>query len=99
MATDRQESLHNQIVKGFGNHDISPAVMAYKLMRESTYVNESVLQYMINYIIIMADSQLVPFHLAELQQICRYLKISLEELGLTGTIGREPVDRNEFLAV
>jgi hypothetical protein len=93
------DKLHKQIAKGFGNHDISPAVMAYKMLHESKYVNESMLQYMINYIIIMADSQLVPFHLAEVQQICKALKYSLEELGLTGIIGREPVDRNEFLAV
>jgi DNA-binding Xre family transcriptional regulator len=93
------DKLHKQIVKGFGNHDVSPASMAYKMMRESTYVNESVLQYMINYIHIMANAKVIPMHLADIREICRYLDVSLQELGLVGEVGRTPEINNEYLAL
>jgi len=91
------DKLHKQLVAGFGNSAISPAVMAYKMHRESLYVNESVLQYMINYINIMANSKIIPIHLADIQSVCRYLNYSLEELGLVGEIGRQEDLANEFL--
>ena len=93
------DKLHKQITKGLGNHDVSPAVLAYKMLRESKYVNESLLQYMINYINIMANSKVVPVHLAEIQSICSYLNVSLEELGLVGDVGRQVMVTNEYLQV
>lgn len=93
------DKLHKQLVTGFGNSAISPATMAYKMHRESLYVNESVMQYMINYINIMANAKIIPFHLAEIQSICRYLNTSLEELGLVGEIGRQEDLANEFLSL
>ena len=92
------DKLHKQLAKGFGHHDISPAAMAYKMLHESRYVNESVLQYLINYVIVMAEYPAIPMHLAEVHQVCKSLKSSLEELGLTGAT-RMPVDKTEFLAV
>ena len=47
------DKLHSKISKGLGDVHVSPAAMAYKMLRESRYVNESFLQYAINYIIIM----------------------------------------------
>jgi hypothetical protein len=93
------EKLHKQMAKGFGNHDVSPAVLAYKMLNESKYVNESALQYMVNYINIMANSKIVPMHLLEIREICRYLNISLQELGLVGEVGRVPEESNEYLAI
>ena len=91
------DKLHKQLVKGFGHNDTSPAVMAYKMLQESRYVNEQVLGYMINYIIVMASHPVIPLRLAEIHEICKSLKISLEELGLTGEIQQDKP--NEYLAV
>jgi hypothetical protein len=91
------DKLHKHMVTGFGNHAISPATMAYKMHRESLYVNESVLQYMVNYINIMANAKIIPIHLADIQAICRYLNYSLEDLGLVGEVGRQEDLANEFL--
>lgn len=93
------DKLHKQISKGFGSYDVSPAAMAYKMKRESKYVNESILQYLINYVVVMATAEIVPFHLKEIQEQCQALYCSLQELGLTGTIGRESVDNTEYLVV
>ena len=91
------DKLHKQIVQGLGNHDVSPAVLAYKMLGESRYVNESLSQYMINYINIMANAQIVPLHLSEIKEICKYLNISLQELGLVGEVGRVADSSNEYL--
>lgn len=93
------DKLHKHITKGFGNHDVSPAAMAYKMLDESLYVNESVFQYLVNYVVIMAQYPAVPFHLQEIHEQCKLLYSSLQELGLTGTVGRVPVVNTEYLAV
>lgn len=93
------DKLHKQIVKGFGNHDVSPAAMAYKMHRESQYVNESVLQYMINYINITANAKVIPVHLADIQKVCVYLNNSLQELGLVGEVGRPVSVSTDYLAI
>jgi len=93
------EKTHKAIVKGLGHSDVSPAALAYKMLNESKYVNESLLQYMVNYINIMANSKIVPIHLAEIQNICMYLNVSLEELGLVGEVGRQVMVTNEYLQV
>ena len=65
------DKLHKELAKGFGNNHISPSTMAYKMLGESRYVNESVLQYMINYVIIMATHPVVPLHLEEVHKECK----------------------------
>ena len=97
--TVRSEKLHKQIVEGLGHADLSPAALAYKMLHESAYVNESLLQYMVNYINIMATAKIVPMHLAETQSICKYLNLSLEELGLIGNVGRQVPITAEYLQV
>ena len=69
------------------------------MLNESKYVNESLLQYMVNYINIMANSKIVPVHLADIQSICKYLNVSLQELGLVGDVGRQVMVTNEYLQV
>ena len=98
MAHTIEDKVHKKMVEGLGSSDYSPAVAAMKMIREGRYVNESMLQYITNYIIIMSDSHIIPVHLAEIQQICRALKDSLTELGLTGNT-RMPVVGTEYLAV
>jgi len=93
------DKLHKNISKGFASHDVSPAAMAYKMLHESKYVNESVLQYAVNYIILMATYPVIPLHLEEVHQECKVIYTSLKELGLTGTVGRVSEPRNEYLQV
>jgi hypothetical protein len=93
------DKLHKHMVNGFGHNDVSPAAMAYKMMSESRYVNESVLQYMVNYINIMANLKVVPFQLQEIKSICSYLNNSLQELGLVGDVGRQVNEAKEYLQV
>lgn len=93
-----EDRVHDKIVAGLSDSRISPAVLALKLQRENVYVNESFLQYFINYIILMSDSPLVPLHLADIHMTCKALKDSLMELGLTGDT-RKSVDKNEYLVV
>lgn len=79
------QKTHDNLVKALGHRDTSPSALAYKMLHESKYINESVLQYMISYITMMAKSKLVPQHLEEIREVCVYLNVSLEELGLTGS--------------
>lgn len=94
-----EEGAHKKISAIFADQRISPASLAVKLTKDTLVVNEGVLSYIINYVILMAESPIVPLQLADVQQICKALKVSLEELGLTGIVRREPVDNNEYLAV
>lgn len=93
------DKLHKQIVKGLGHNDVSPAILAYKMLKESKYVNESLMQYLVNYVIIMATSSIVPAHLEEVHRECKVIYTSLKELGLTGTVGRVGALSNEFIQV
>ena len=93
------DKLHKHIAKGLGHNDVSPAVLAYKMLNESKYVNESLLQYMVNYINIMANAKIVPMHLLEIREISKYLNISLQELGLVGEVGRVADSSHEYLAI
>lgn len=93
-----EEKTHKAVVAGFGHSDLSPAAMAYKMLHESKFVNESMLQYIVNYIIIMASNPVIPMHLTDIHEQCKTFKILLEELGFTGDT-RYPVDKNEYLAV
>lgn len=94
-----EESTYKKLVAGLADQRLSPAILAMKITREGRAVNEAMLGMLINYIIIMADKPLIPFTLVEVQQQCKLLKISLEELGLTGKVLKEPVNNYEFLQV
>ena len=88
---------HKRIVDIFTKADVSPAALSYKMLNESRYANESLIQYITNYIIQMADMHTVPMHLVDIQELCRNLKLSLTELGLTGDT--RSVDRKDYLVV
>jgi hypothetical protein len=90
------QKLHDKIAAGFADQRVSTAIMALKMTRENRHVNEAMLGYIVNYIIIMAEQELVPFPLVEVQQICKQLKFALEDLGLTGIV-RKDEPMNEFM--
>ena len=83
-----EDKVHDKFAAGLADSRFQPAVAAMGMVRENKYVNESLIQYMTNYVIQMADLKMVPMHLTEVQAICKVLKISLQELGLTGDTGR-----------
>lgn len=93
------DKTHKAIVQGLGHTEVSPAAMAYKMLKESKYVNQSFLQYAVNYIILMATSPVIPLHLEEVHNECKVIYTSLQELGLTGTVGREAEKSNQYLQV
>ena len=93
-----EESAHKKFAAGLADNRVSPAILAMKMSRENAAVNEAMLSYLINYIIIVADKHVVPFHMKAVQEICKNLKGSLEELGLTGIVQPEFAP-NEYLAV
>ena len=90
------DKFQKQISAGFGRHDVSPLALAYKMLKESRYVNESMLQYLVNYVKVMAEHPVIPVHLEEIHVVCKALNGSIEELGLLGT-SRESVVGTEYL--
>ena len=92
-----EDKVHDKFAAGLADSRFQPAVAALNMQRENKYVNESLMQYMTNYVIQMAQMHTVPMHLKEIQDTCKSLYVSLQELGLTGDT-RETVS-NEYLAV
>jgi hypothetical protein len=95
----QDDKVHNHIAAGLSDTRVSPAVLALKMLQENVYVNESLLQYFVNYINTMANAKVLPLHLQEVQGQCQALQISLQELGLLGTQGRVQATSNEFLSL
>jgi hypothetical protein len=93
-----EDKVHDRFAAGLADSRISPAVLALHMQHENLYVNESLIQYITNYIIQMAEMTIVPMYLVEVHKTCKVLKESLVELGLTGDT-RQPVDKGEYLAV
>jgi phage host-nuclease inhibitor protein Gam len=91
-----EDKVHDRFATGLADSRFQPAVAALNMQRENKYVNESLIQYMTNYVIQMADMKTVPMHLVEVQAMCKALKISLTELGLTG---ETRTTGNEYLVV
>ena len=91
-----EESTYKKLSAGLADIRMSPAILAMKISRENGQVNEAMLSLLVNWVIIVANKQLVPFHMKEVQDTCRLLLTSLEELGLTGAVQPE---YNEWLAV
>lgn len=91
-----EESVHKKLSSGLADSRMSPAILALKISRDNPQVNEAMLLLMVNWVIALANKQLVPFEMKEVQDMCKLLLMSLEELGLTGTVQPE---HREWLAV
>ena len=90
------QKLHDKIAAGLADQRVSPALLALKMTRENRYVNEAMLSYLINYVIMMSEQEMVPLPLVDIYNTCKQLRYSLEELGLTGIV-RKQEPMNEFL--
>ena len=78
------DKTHKAIAKGLGHTDVSPAALAYKMLQESRYVNESLLQYLVNYVVIMATHPVMPLHLKPVQDECKVIEGIRQDGGLRG---------------
>jgi hypothetical protein len=94
-----ENDVHKKISNALADTRCSPAVLARLMLNENKYINESFMQYFINYIVLMATRTHVPIYLIGVQKECKILYTSLTELGLTGTVGREEVNTSEYLQV
>jgi hypothetical protein len=92
-----EDKVHDKFAAGLADSRFQPAVASLNMQRENKYVNESLMQYITNYIIQISEMKTVPMHLKEIQDTCKSLYISLQELGLTGDT-RHTVS-NEYLAM
>lgn len=81
-----------------GDMRLSPAVMALQLTRENTFVQESFIGMFTNYVITMANKNVIPVNQKEIYDLCVALESSLSELGLTGAASSE-AEYNEYLSV
>jgi hypothetical protein len=90
MGMKENDKLHRDIVKGFSSYEVSPASVAYKMLNESKFVNESVIQYIINFIIIHGtrDMDHVPPYLHDTHLVCTELYQVLQKLGMTNAGSR-----------
>ena len=81
---------HESLVKSMSNTEVSPAGMAFKMLHESRYVNESTLQYLINFIVIWGtrNEDMVPNYNKDTYTICKELYQVLQQLGLTNSGSR-----------
>jgi len=89
MASENDKA-HRKLVQLIGHSEVSPAILAYKMINESKYVNESTLQFLINYIIMMGTrkEESMPPTLHDTMAVCRELHRVLKELGLTNAGSR-----------
>jgi hypothetical protein len=92
-----EESAANKLATALADQRMSPAILAMKISRENVHVNEAMLGMFTNYIVIMANKQLVPFHMVEHQRMCKQIYLSLQELGLTGQVQQDTA--NEYVVV
>ena len=93
-----EDKAHAKLAAALADARVSPAVLALLMKDESKYVNESLLQYFVTYVKLMAESKIVPMQLADIQQLCKHINYSLQELGLTGET-RYTGPQTEYLVV
>jgi len=90
MAKTINDKAHEAIVKHMSSYDVSPASVAYKMLNESKFVNESMIQYMINFIIIHGTQKEdhVPPYLKDTYVICKQLYKMLQDTDMTNSGSR-----------
>jgi hypothetical protein len=78
------EKEHKKIVDILGNSNVSPASLSYKMLNESRYVNESLIQYIVNYITVMAtrDPNNFPPYLENTRVWCHEMYQMLDKMGM-----------------
>jgi len=90
MAKTINDKAHEAIVKHMSSFEVSPASVAYKMLNESKFVNESMIQYMINFIIIHGTQKEdhVPPYLMDTYVICKEIYQMLDKMNMTNSGSR-----------
>jgi hypothetical protein len=81
-----------------GDMRLSPAVMGLQMTRENVHAQEAFISMFTNYIVIMANKNVVPINQKEIYDLCVTLEDSLLELGLIGENNSE-AQHNEYISV
>ena len=81
---------HKKIVDIFNNTDISPAGLSYKMLHESRYVHESLIQYLVSYVTIMGtrDANNMPPYLENVRVWASEMYQMLDKMNMTNTGSR-----------
>ena len=88
---------HKRIVDIFTKADVSPAALSYKMLNESRYANESLIQYMVNYIIIMGtrDPEHMPPYLENARVWANEMYQMLEKMDMTNSGSRSALNHQD----
>jgi hypothetical protein len=88
---------HKKIVDIMGNANVSPASLSYKMLNESRYVNESLMQYIVNYIIIMGtrDPDHMPPYLENVRVWANEMYQMLDRMNMTSAGSRSALNHQD----
>ena len=88
---------HKKIVDIFSNSNVSPAALSYKMLNESRYVNESLIQYMVNYIIIMGtrDPNYIAPYLENTRVWANEMYQMLDKMNMTNSGSRSALNHQD----
>ena len=94
MAKTINDKAHETLVKHMSSFEISPASMAYKMVHESRFVNESMIQYIINFIIIHGTrkEENVPPYLKDTWLVCNEMYQMLDKMDMTNAGSRSELN-------
>jgi len=88
----------DKLSAALGDLRLSPAVMGLQMTRENVHVQEAFIGMFTNYVINMANKNVIPVNQKEVYDLCVALESSLSELGLTGASSSK-AEYNEYLSV
>ena len=88
---------HKKIVDILGNSNVSPAALAYKMLNESRYVNESLIQYIVNYIILLGTRrpETIPPYLENSRVWANEMYQMLDKMNMTNAGSRSALNHND----
>lgn len=88
---------HKQIVAIFNKADVSPASLSYKMIHESRYVHESLIQYIVNYIIIMGtrDPETLPPYFENILAWANEMYQMLDKMDMTNVGSRSALNHQD----
>jgi len=97
MAKTINDKAHEAIVKHMSSYDVSPASTAYKMLNESRFVNESMIQYIVNFIIIHGTRKEdhVPPYLMDTHVICKEMYQMLDKMSMTNAGSRSGLEHRD----
>jgi F0F1-type ATP synthase membrane subunit a len=86
--------IHQQLVTTLSNADISPETQAWKMLHESKYVNESLIQYIVAFVSIWGTRkpEYVPPYMQNVWRWCNEMYQMLDKMDMTYTGARSSLN-------